>query len=487
MAKGLSVLDNADSGCATQSPKLNLAQSNHLLKAGKFKGKAALVTLGCAKNQVDSEVMLGVLMRDGFEVVSDLAEADLAIVNTCGFLKSSVKESIDAVLSVADYKKTGKLRKLIMAGCAVERYGAELAKELPEVDHFVSIDNILKIAEVSERDGENLFAGAERPYFLYDDKMPRHLSTRSHTAFVKISEGCDRPCTFCIIPALRGKLRSRALDSVIREAQQLGEMGVQEINLVAQDATAYGKDLGNLGLLKLLQELDATQAVPWIRLLYAYPIGIDAELLRALVDLPRVCEYLDLPLQHSSQSVLKAMQRPLGRYAPREIVKYIRQIAPELHLRTTFIVGFPGESEKDVDDLESFISEGHFSNVGIFTYSPEDGTPSALMGAQVPENEKKARRAQLMRAQQAVVGKRLESFVGKRLEVLIEGIHDDSELLYVGRTRFQAPEVDGLVIINDAEQGLELCAGKRGQVEITEVSGYDLVGCLKSVNSSINP
>ncbi len=452
--------------------------------AAQFRGRASVITLGCAKNQVDSEVMLGVLRKNGFEIVSDLSVADVAVVNTCGFLQSSVKESIDCVLDVAQYKKRGRLRKLIVAGCMVERYKGDLRASMPEVDAIISIDDLLKVGDVAtDTVGVHLATGA-RPYFLYDETMPRQVTGPGHFAYVKIAEGCNRPCTFCIIPKLRGAMRSRPIDSIVSEVSDLALAGVKEINLVAQDSTSYGTDrkTGD-DLKKLFRRLGTETKMPWIRLLYAYPIGIDAELLRTIVEVPNVCNYLDLPLQHASESVLKNMQRPLGKYSPRSIAELIRATSPEIALRTTFIVGFPGETEDDVAQLEKLVLDGFFSAVGVFTYSPEEGTPSAEMENQVPEKEKEDRRARIMLAQQKVVERRLNGMIGSKIEVLVEGAHEDTDLLLTGRSRQQAPDVDGTVIINDVVQadGVELTSdsipvGSLGTVQVTEVAGYDLVG-----------
>ncbi|NDC39089.1 MAG: MiaB/RimO family radical SAM methylthiotransferase, partial [Proteobacteria bacterium] len=286
-------------------------------------------------------------------------------------------------------------------------------------------------------------------------------------------------CTFCIIPKLRGGMRSRTLESVVEEVKVLGANGIREVNLVAQDLTSYGSDRKAAGLSQLLRALDATGAVDWIRLLYAYPIGIEEELLSTIVESARVVEYLDLPLQHSSESVLKPMQRPLGRYSPRRIVDFIRKAQPSIHLRTTFIVGFPGETEEDVDDLEAFVREGHFTNVGVFTYSPEEGTPSYEMPGQIPDKVKNDRRRRVMLAQQEVNAHRLNALIGTRIEAMVEGSHEDTDLLLSARARFQAPDVDGTVIINDMGDGIQPpTPGQRCLVEITEVAGYDLIGTM---------
>lgn len=483
---GLKILDQAE-----QSPVSNARP----LTVSTFKGRAAVITLGCAKNHVDSEVMLGVLRQSGFEIVGEVAEADVAVVNTCGFLQSSVQESIECILDVADFKEQGRLRKLIVAGCAVERYGKDgtsMRDALPEVDHFISVDDILEVGKVAQlgiaMHGVSLsevLDSAARPYFLYDEQMPREIATPPHTAYVKISEGCDRPCTFCIIPKIRGTYRSRALDSVVCEVEELGRRGVKEISLVAQDLTSFGVDSPEgRSLPRLLRKLDASKAVEWIRLLYAYPIGIDEELIDTVLELPRVCNYLDLPLQHSSEELLRVMKRPLGRYAPRNIIEFITTRAPQIKLRTTFIVGFPGERDEHVRDLEAFIEEGHFSSVGVFAYSREEGTPAHDLAQQIPEPEKTARRDQLMRAQQRVIASRLGGYIGQELEVLVDGAHEETELLMAGRTRFQALEVDGQVILNDIEEGVgEVPPGALVRAHVTEVAGYDLVARVVGVVS----
>ncbi len=467
------------------------------VNSGAFVGRAAVVTLGCAKNQVDSEVMLGGLEGAGFEIVSDLAQAEVIVVNTCGFLESAVTESIDAILDASEYKSKGRLRKLLVAGCMVERYREDIVKSLPEVDGFLAIDDLLKVGDFANGMIEELAAEAGRPYFLYDDTMPRKLSTMKHTAYLKISEGCNRPCTFCVIPRIRGGMRSRSVDSILNELTQLGEQGVREVNLVAQDLTDFGRDLKEkrVNFLHLLEQMNSHLesshmssvapeglGIEWVRLLYAYPLGIDSDLLRALVDLPRVAKYLDLPLQHSSERVLKAMKRPIGRYSPRSIVDLIKSTTgEELALRTTFIVGFPGETEADIAELEDLVRQGHFASVGVFTYSQEIGTPSAELDGQIPQEEKEIRRARIMTAQAEVLEKRLNSSIGTQARVLLESPHEDTDLLLVGRAEWQAPEVDGVVLVNDSEPEVgELTAGRFYDVEFTEVVGYDLVGRVVS-------
>jgi ribosomal protein S12 methylthiotransferase len=486
MKSSLSILPIEDKGQAAPACRtvaVNISEPEALDGRVGFRGRAAIVTLGCAKNQVDSEVMVGVLRNTGFEIVNDLARADIAVVNTCGFLESAVKESVDCVLELSELKKSGSIRRLIVAGCMVERYKGDIRKALPEVDSFIALDGLLSVGQAAMgEDGSvvDLLNEGARPYFLYDDSMPRHLASNPHMAYVKISEGCNRPCAFCIIPRIRGAMRSRSIESVVREVQALGAQGVREINLVAQDLTAYGTDNNAGKLVELLRAVDATKAVQWMRLLYAYPVGVDDELLDAVIELPTVCNYLDVPLQHASEAVLKRMKRPIGRFGSRRFVEYVKGRQPGIKLRTTFIVGFPGETEADIKELEAFVAEGHFENVGVFTYSPEQDTPAFDMDGAVPDKEKKARRDRVMLAQQKVRVRQNQEYIGKEIEVLVEGPHEETELLLSARTRFQAPEVDGTVLINDItdETLRNVSAGHLGRVRVTEVSGYDLVGEL---------
>ena len=438
-------------------------------------GKIVFVTLGCAKNQVDSEVMLGMLRKGGFEPVRDPAQAEIAVVNTCGFLGSAVNESIDTILEVARLKKEGRLKRLVVVGCLVPRYGSELKAALPEVDLFLPPDRNSEIVSAIKEGCVARYATGARPY-LYDHTAPRELPTGAWSAYVKIADGCSRRCSFCIIPKLRGALHSRVLESIVREVETLSTRGIKEVNLVAQDLTAYGMDLGGPGLVDLLRALDHCQAVEWIRALYAYPVGVTNTLLEAIVELPSVCEYLDLPLQHSSERVLRAMRRPLGKFAPRTLVERIRKRYPAIALRTTFITGFPGEEEADFEDLLDFVREGHFLSVGAFVYSHEEGSPAYRWHDSVPTRIKAERLERLMLAQKESASRRLRDFIGRKLRVLLEGRHPESEHLLSARARFQAPEVDGRIIINDAE--IDLSTSKPGEfleVEVTQICGYDLL------------
>lgn len=476
MTKSFSILDN-QSACGTGAvPGEDIPEK----RQGEYAGSAAVVTLGCAKNQVDSEVMVGVLRNSGFEIVPSVNDADVVVVNTCGFLESAINEGVDCILDISDLKQEGRLRKLIVAGCMVSRFGGDISQALPEVDVFLSTDDILKVGSAAGGI-EPVIKEGGRPYFLYDDTMPRVRDTGWWKAYVKISEGCNRPCTFCIIPKIRGTFRSRTVDSIRKEVKQLGSEGVKEICLVGQDLTAFGMDNRTGSILSLIEALEEDQAVDWIRLLYAYPTGISEELLSCLKNGDRLVRYLDLPLQHASERVLKRMCRPTGRFATLPLVEKIKSYDPELHLRTTFIVGFPGETEEDIRQLEELVSSGVFGSVGVFTYSREEGTPSAKMEDQIAAEVKEERRQRIMLAQQDVLERTLEQHIGKEYKVLIEGTHEDTDLLLTGRSYFQAPEVDGQILVNDVESQFDkIEEGSFYTVRITEVAGYDLTGTIVS-------
>lgn len=459
-------------------------------------GNVAVVTMGCAKNTVDSEVMLGAFLQKGYRPIEDPALADIILVNTCAFLQSAVEEGIDCILELSQLKKEGRCRRLIVAGCMVERYRSELSKSLPEVDVFVSTDELALVAQLGETT-EKCLDEARRPYFLYDDTFPRVLSSES-SVYVKIAEGCDRPCSFCIIPRIRGGFRSRTANSVVAEVQALLHSGVKEINLVAQDLTAYGRDLGGderpgdrlVLLLKSLDSCGAKGQEFWLRLLYAYPLGVTDELLLLLENENHICPYLDIPLQHISSSVLKLMRRPLGEKGTRKLVERIRKLAPSVALRTTFLTGFPGETEADVELLLSFIKEGHFAHVGVFSYSPEAEAQAAAFSGEIPASERESRRARLLEAQQGIAFSRAESLVGQRFQVLVDGYHAESDLLLSGRSSTQAPETDGCVILNEVadellnEENLDSLSrliGRFVMVECVQAAGYDVVAKICSV------
>ena len=454
-----------------------------------FHAQVAIVSLGCAKNLVDSEVMLGVLAEKGFRPVPNPEDAELVIVNTCGFLQNAVEEGIDRILEIVELKNTGRCKKLIVAGCMVERYRDSLAQELPEVDAFVSIDEIAAIGDKYST-SDSCFDNNRKPTYLYDHNTPRLLSTGGNLAYVKIAEGCNRPCSFCIIPKIRGSYRSRRLDSVLAETQGLIDSGVKEIDYIAQDVTFFGNDLKDSkeSLVALIDSLSSLK-IPedfWFRILYTYPAGISEELVKRLGNTPHLCNYLDLPLQHISDKVLKNMRRPLGESKTRKLIADIKRWNPAVTLRTTFIVGFPGETEEDVQVLEGFIREGHFDHVGIFAYSQEEEAHAFNYPEQVITEEGERRRDRLMKVQQSIVAEKLSKRIDAVERVLVEGFHPDTDLLLVGRTVWQAPEVDGQVIINDLgsltenPNAISSIIGTFQQVQFTEVSGYDLVGTIIS-------
>lgn len=486
----------ASSMCKTSITVVGEGDSSVLAQAD-FAGNVALVTLGCAKNLVDSEIMLGALQQRGFRPIDDVDNADLIVVNTCAFLQSAVEEGIERILELSDLRSEGRCKRLIVAGCMVERYRSDLEEALPEVDAFISTDDILKVADAASDEGsDGYLSEAKRPYFLYDETMPRLRSTSGHCAFVKVAEGCDRPCTFCIIPKLRGSFRSRPVESIVSEVSALLTQGIKEVTFVAQDLTAYGTDhlqesrIKRPQLVELLESIAAvtTENAPyWLRLLYAYPVGVDERLLETMREIPSVCNYLDLPLQHISNPVLKAMHRPLGAKGTRALIEKISTQFSELALRTTFIVGFPGESEEDVRQLESFIAEGHFTHVGIFTYSQEEEAAAYSLEGQIEPNLMLERKDRLMRAQQKVVARRFQEKIGTEEWILVDGYHADTDMLLVGRADWQAPETDGEVIINDIDEDLldsserENYIGQFCRVRYTEHLDYDLIARIVAV------
>jgi ribosomal protein S12 methylthiotransferase len=410
------------------------------------------VSLGCPKNRVDTEVMLGHTAGAGHEVVADPSEADVIVVNTCGFIGEAKQESIDAILEMARQKETGRCQKLVVAGCLSQRYPKELADEMPEVDHFIGTDEVGLIAEAIAGRTERVRV-AETPRFLYDDIAPRRPSMALHTAYVKIAEGCDRPCAFCIIPKLRGPQRSRDPQSVLREAESLAAAGTREICLVAQDLTTYGRDLpggreAGPNLAGLLAQLAQVDGLRWIRLHYAYPTAVTDELLDVMAREPRVAKYLDVPIQHVDDAVLKSMRRGHGFRAVRELVERVRTRVPGATLRTTFIVGHPGETDEAFQRLCDFVREADLDRVGVFNYSNEEGTHAATLADPVPAKVIDARRRELLRIQRAISKKKLRALRGRELDVLVEGKSDESEYVLMGRHEGQAPEIDGQVYLS---------------------------------------
>ncbi|MEL6345731.1 MAG: 30S ribosomal protein S12 methylthiotransferase RimO [Myxococcota bacterium] len=436
-----------------------------------------LVSLGCPKNRVDSEVMIGKLSRgDEWEFTDDPEQADVIIVNTCSFIQPATEESIDTVLEMAGYKNTARCKKLVVTGCMVQRYGTSLEGELPEVDHFLGTGEYHRIDQVLRaRAGEAPKSYIDTPMYIHDEMAPRLSPWKPHSSYLKISEGCNHRCAFCIIPQLRGKLRSRTIPSLATEARQLATQGVRELSLVSQDSTAYGRDLGDgTSLANLLRVLSTVDGIEWLRLHYLYPHGLPADLLQVIAEEPKVCKYIDIPLQHASGPVLKAMRRGVTRSGQERILDRIRGKVPDIAVRTTFIVGFPGETDEDFDVLCDFVRQQRFDRVGVFTYCQEDGTPAATLDAQVPEDVKLARQRRLMEIQADISRERLQRWVGRTVPVLIDGVSEEHEWVLSGRMATQAPEVDGQVFL-DAPGG-DVQAGQMRPVKIIQAADHDLVG-----------
>lgn len=444
--------------------------------------KVGFISLGCPKNLVDSEVMMGQLKHNGYEITANAADAETVVVNTCGFIDSAKKESIDTILEAAQLKTNGKARRLIVAGCLVERYRDELKAEIPEVDAFIGtsqINDILSVCDpkTNTRSLPVVPLGNQSATYLYDDSTPRILATPSHYAFVKIAEGCDRPCAFCFIPQMRGHFRSRRFGSIIAEAHQLAEEGVKEIILVAQDSSRYGEDLGKQdALARLLRELSHVDGIEWVRVMYTYPTHISDGFLDVLAEEPKAVKYLDMPLQHASQNVLKLMKRGGNRKSLERLIERVRQRVPGIAVRTTFISGFPGETEDDFKELMGFIKNVQFDRVGVFTYSDEEGTPAFALTDKVQHRTAVRRRNSLMKEQSKISRRKNKARVGEVVPVLFEGESKESELLWQGRMETQAPDIDGCVLINDVPDGVVPGAGQLVSVEITEAHEYDLIG-----------
>src|SRR6185436_14633524 len=411
--------------------------------------KVGFISLGCPKNLVDSEVMMGQLKQNGYQITSDAADAETVVVNTCGFIDSAKKESIDTILEAAQLKTNGHAKRLIVAGCLVERYRDELKAEIPEVDAFIGTNQINDILAVCDpktntRSLPVVPLGNQSATYLYDDSTPRVLATPSHFAFVKIGEGCDRPCAFCFIPQMRGHFRSRRFGSIIAEAHQLAEEGVKEIILVAQDSSRYGEDLGKPdALAKLLRELSLTAGIEWVRVMYTYPTHISDGFLDVLAEESKAVKYLDMPLQHASQNVLKLMKRGGNRASLERLIKRVRDRVPGIAVRTTFITGFPGETDTDFEELLAFVKNVEFDRVGVFTYSDEEGTPAYDLPEKVDPKVAKQRRARLMKEQSRIAKRKHKAMVGQQVSVLFEGESSESDLLWQGRLETQAPDIDG--------------------------------------------
>jgi len=451
---------------------------------GEFSGerpegpvRVGMIGLGCAKNLVDGELMLGRLAGSGFEVTADASRADVIIVNTCGFITEAKEESIGAILEVAEAKREGRVRRLVVAGCMSQAYAEELGREIPEIDAFLGLDELDRVAEAVQGKLDGHIPDQRGAVRVYNASNPRLLSTTGH-AYLKVAEGCDNPCSFCHIPAMRGSFRSRPMDDLVEEARILRAGGAQELVLIAQDTTRYGEDLGyDHGLLRLIERLLEGTDFPWIRFLYAYPSTLDTGLFRLMASEPRFLSYLDIPLQHASRRVLKAMRRGGDAATYRRLIAEARETVPDLTIRSTFIVGFPGEGEEEYAELEEFVAEMRFDHVGVFAYSWQEENPGAELGDPVPAEVKAARRDRLMELQQEISAEHNEALVGRRLEALVEGPLEEMEILTAAGLPRHAPEIDGRLLINDGTAP----AGSLVEVEITEAHPYDLVGRLVAV------
>jgi ribosomal protein S12 methylthiotransferase len=444
--------------------------------------KVGFVSLGCPKNLVDSEVMMGQLAEAGYEITNDAGNADTVVVNTCGFIESAKQESVDAILEATRWKAEGGPSRVIVAGCLVERYREDLMKELPEVDAFIGTSQVNEILKAADEnfDAQKLTItpiGNKSATYLYDEYTPRLRATASHTAFIKIAEGCDRPCAFCSIPAMRGSFRSRRFGSIIEEARNLAKQGVKEVVLIAQDSSRYGEDLGEVdALAALIRALGEIEELDWVRVMYAYPTHISDAFLAAIADTPKAVKYLDMPLQHGSRNVLKLMKRGGTRESLERLIARVRERVPGIVIRTTFITGFPGETEEDFEELMQFVRNCRFDNVGVFTYSDEEGTPAYDLPDKVDPKIAKQRRSRLMK-EQAKISKQLnKAKIGHTFPVLFEGLSQESDLLFQGRLPGQAQEIDGYILINDIPEGLEPAVGSIYDVRITEAHEYDLIG-----------
>jgi ribosomal protein S12 methylthiotransferase len=467
--------------------------------------KVGFVSLGCPKNLVDSEVMMGLLAQAGADLIPRAEDADVIVVNTCSFIASAQQESVNTILEMARHKTDGRARKLVVAGCLVERFRDDIHKNIPEVDAVVGTGELHKILaaagiapapvknspfniltsrpegdarEAQGRFSRESWAGAiaDLPNYLYDEATPRVLATPKYTAYIKIAEGCDHPCTFCIIPQLRGKFRSRRFESVIAEAERLALSGVREITLIGQDTTCYGEDFGlKDGLALLLERLAGIQDLRWIRFLYAYPNKITGRLLETIAAHEKICAYVDVPLQHASATVLKRMKRGGGGDVFLRSIEKMRRTIPDVTLRTSFIVGFPGETEAEFEQLCEFVREAEFDWMGAFGYSDQEGATAFALDEKLPAREIERRRKYLMQIQRRISKKKKKALVGQEFDLLLEGVSEESDLLLEGRTPRHAPEIDGKVFVTDVPEGLLPLPGEFYRCQITEAHDYDLV------------
>ncbi len=440
-----------------------------------------VVSLGCPKNLVDTEVMLGHLKRAGHAIVPDSA-ARVVMINTCGFIDRAKEESVEAILEQVERKKRGEIDRIIVAGCMVQKYGRELADEIPEVDAFLGLDE-LELAPAAASGLPSLPRFTDKPLAtrLYDEAAPRVLSRRRGYAYLKVGEGCDNPCTFCTIPQMRGRQRSRTIDSLVAEGRALEAQGVSELVLISQDTTRYGEDLGmrRTGLARLIERLLAETNFPWIRFLYAYPKTLDDSILELMACAPRFVPYIDIPLQHVSGDILRRMRRGGDALSYRRMIDRMRETVPEIAIRTTFIVGFPGEGEAEFGELCEFVRSAEFDNLGAFTYSPEPGSGSEPLGDPVVAEEKERRKDFLLSLQRPIARRKNQALRGRTVEAIVEGPCEETEHLLEGRLRSQAPEIDGRLLINDTG-GRDVGPGDIVRVRISEAHDYDLVGGIVS-------
>jgi ribosomal protein S12 methylthiotransferase len=438
-----------------------------------------VVSLGCAKNLVDTEVMLGHLQRAGHEIVPD-GQARVVLVNTCGFIDRAKEESVDAILEAVERKRRGEIDRVVVAGCMVQKYGRELADEIPEVDSFIGLDELERAPDAAAG-LPTLPRFTDKPLAtrLYDEAAPRVLSRRRGYAYLKVGEGCDNPCTFCTIPQMRGRQRSRTIESLVAEARALEAQGVSELVLISQDTTRYGEDLGwkRQGLARLVEALLAGTTFPWIRFLYAYPKTLDQSVLELMTANPRFIPYVDIPLQHVSRPILARMRRGGDSASYLEMIRKMRTAVPDVAIRTTFIVGFPGEGDAEFRELCEFVREAELDNVGVFTYSPEPGSGSEPLGDPVPADEKEERRDFLLSLQRPIARRKNRARIGRTLEAIVEGPCEESDQLVEGRVRSQAPEIDGRLLLNDLA-GRDVRPGDIVSVRISDAYEYDLVGAV---------
>jgi ribosomal protein S12 methylthiotransferase len=448
-----------------------------------MKKKVGMVSLGCPKNLVDSEVMMGLLVQQGYEITTDPQAADILVVNTCGFIDAARQESVETILEMARLKQEGRLKRLVVAGCLVEHFRDQLQREIPEIDACIGVNQIEDIlAATDEPNGKRPLpiyseGRAASELYLYDETKPRLRATAPYTAYVKIAEGCDHSCSFCRIPKLRGVFRSRLPESILKEVEMLAAQGVREIILISQDTTNYGADLAiGDGLARLLEKVAAVPGIDWVRMLYLYPTAVSDELLRVVAEHENVCSYFDIPLQHASRRILQRMRRGGSRELYERMIEHIRQRVPNSTIRTTFIVGFPGESEQDFEELIDFIRKIEFDRIGVFTYSDEEGSAAFELDGKVTAAVARARARRLMKEQARIAKRKNRQLIGRRVRVLLEGKSKESDLLLEGRMESQAPEIDGSVLINDAPESLSSRPGDFVTVEITEAHEYDLIG-----------